>query len=109
MSTDNPVPLVPGEILNDADRLALSARLDQLRRANAHRPKHFQAPPGLDEVTLAAERARWDAETQALIREQLTILAQLRRTSAGPARKGGKRAKSAPVDLGSMLAKLANM
>ena len=99
-----PTPLDPDAF----DRPMLEARLNQLRQLYASRPKHFQAPPGMvDEVAIAAARAAFDAETQHLIREQIATISFLRRTSAGPAKKGGKRAKSAPLDLSSMMAQLA--
>jgi hypothetical protein len=39
---------------------------------------------------------------RALMKEQLTIYATLRKTAAGPARAGGKRAKKAPLDLAAL-------
>lgn len=90
--------------LTEADAITLSSRLEDLRRIWAARSKVFIAPPGEhSEVELSLLRKQWEAESQSLIREQIAIIAKLRRTSAGPAKKGGKRAKTAPLDLGALL------
>ena len=41
-------------------------------------------------------------ELRQVVRDQLDIMAILRKTAAGPAKAGGKRAKKAPVDLGAL-------
>lgn len=114
MSNTNLVPSLPAPELvpaptTDGERLALEARLKNLRAAWASRPQYFQPPRGdMSEVELTEARRAWEETSKLMIREQIEILAVLRRTSAGPARKGGTRAKKAPLDLGAFLAKVAS-
>ena len=93
--------------LDDLDNLTLDARLRELRIIQAKRPRAFVPPPGMPDELVELSRKAWDEETASLVREQLTILSKLRRTSAGPARKGGTRAKKAPLDLGALISQLA--
>lgn len=104
-----------GNLSLDEDPLVLQARFDALRAEYEERrqaiAKGTLCPPaGLEEIALAAWRKEQDEITANMISEQIKLLAMLRRTTQGPARKGGKRAKKAPVDLDSLdeeLAKLA--
>lgn len=44
----------------------------------------------------------FDDQLRLLIRRQIDCITKLRKTSTGPAKAGGKRAKKAPVDLKSL-------
>lgn len=97
------------------DPLTLQARFDALRAQYEDRRQKIAKgelvpPPGLEEIALAAWRREQDEITANLISAQIKLIALQRRTTQGPARKGGKRAKKAPIDLDALdddLAKLA--
>ena len=90
------------------DRAALEARLAQLRAEHASRPQRFQPPPGtvMSDEELAIANEAHQKRTAELIKEQLSILAQLRLSTAGPPAKRQSRAKAPPVDLAALMSGL---
>jgi hypothetical protein len=83
--------------------LDLNARLKQLQAEqlsmDAQGPPYDPSKSDLENATAARE---FHDRMGALMKEQLTIYATLRKTAAGPAAKGGKRAKKAPLDLSAL-------
>ena len=88
------------QVLTEEDPAVLHAKLEQLWSETEN--AKFTAPPGLSEEQLSEARARFEQEQAEKMREQIAILAKLRRVSTGPPKKS-KRTKSAPIDLDALM------
>ena len=101
--------------LPEDDPIVINERFNALREQYEARRQmiakgQLLPPEGLSEIALAAWKKEQDEITAGMISEQIKLIAMLRRTTQGPAKKGGKRAKNAPINLADMdeeLAKLA--
>lgn len=62
----------------------------------------FKPDPAKSEADNARDAFHFQDRMRKLILEQLELYTILRKTSAGPARAGGKRAKKAPLDLAAL-------
>lgn len=86
-----------------SDPVALIARREALGRKQAE--LEARGAPYDDKLS-DGENARnqyfFQEELRQCVKEQLEIMAILRKTAAGPAKAGGKRAKKAPVDLSAL-------
>lgn len=93
-------PANPSTRIEETDPIKMTARLDEAKAEQLlMTEKGFLAPSGATEEEAAAAKLQWDYKLADLINEQLGLIMKLRKTSTGPAAKGGKRAKKAPLDL----------
>lgn len=85
------------------DFVSLNARLLALRSEQLElRRRGFTPDPNLSDAENSALAAAFQDRLRLMVREQLSILAALRKTSSGPAKQGGKRAKKVPLDLDAL-------
>jgi len=93
----------PGTLIVETDPIKLNARLNDARAEQLAMMKKGWIPdPRFSEEENSTAQVEWEAKLQALIREQMGIIFVLRKTSTGPAKAGGKRAKKAPIDLSAV-------
>lgn len=91
----------PGTLIEEDDPLKLNARLNEAQAEQLSIPDWKPDAARSDEEN-AKSRQAYDDKLRGLIHEQMGIIFKLRKTATGPAAKGGKRAKKAPVDMVSL-------
>lgn len=90
-------------LLNEDDPVVLNSHLDRLVAEYAQlKIELAKAKAANDEPLIAA----LSESAKLMVHDQIAIISKLRRTSSGPAKAGGKRAKKAPLDLAAALANL---
>jgi len=94
----------PALSITETDPIKLDNRLRELQAEQIRRKSlGLQLPEGASQSEADRLRRCWNEETALQIKEMIGITMKLRRTSAGPAAKGGKRAKRAPLDMESVI------
>lgn len=84
------------------DPLMLNELLRELMRDQQERKRvGLVIPEGTPQAEADRLRREFNAQTATNTRRMITIITRLRKTSAGPAARGGKRAKAQPVDMTS--------
>lgn len=64
--------------------------------------KGYVSDPALSDDENIKGKILHDARIQSLVTQQLQILADMRKTAAGPAKAGSRKAKRAPIDLAAL-------
>lgn len=111
MSVQDKTPVI---VANDDDPIQVNENFNTLRGEYEKRRKaldngEIKPPEGLNDIQLAVWKKEQDEITANMISEQIKLIAIMRRTTQGPAKRGGKRAKSAPIDLDAMSDELSKM
>jgi hypothetical protein len=94
----------PALEITESDPIKLDNRLRELQAAQLRRKiQGLQIPEGTSQGEADRLRREWNSSYALEIKEMIGITMKLRRTSAGPAAKGGKRAKRAPLDMDAVI------
>lgn len=101
------LPAKPAVVPLGYDFQGLNVRLNALRAEMLEmKTMGFLPDANLSEAENHKLAAAFQEKQRQLVLESLSILAALRKTSSGPARAGGKRAKKAPLDLDALEASI---